>query len=66
MPSAPIARTTALIEDVEFLYANGAGWEEILARTGSKPKTLERLLWRRGYQHLTVQARARDRERTYA
>ena len=66
MSSAPLARTTALIEDAQFLLENGAGWHEIVARTDSDPNTLERLLARRGYQWLTTRAKTRDRERTYA
>lgn len=66
MSSGPLARTAALIEDVEFLLDHGAGWQEVLQRTGYEHKSLERLLARQGHQTMITQAKARDRERTYA
>ena len=61
MPGAILERTTALIEDVEFMVENFAGWDEICRRTGRKPETLERLLERNNRYELVIRARARDR-----
>lgn len=59
-----LERTIALIEDVEFMVRNGAGWLEICERTGRTPRTLERLLERNDQYHLVKTARARD-DRAY-
>jgi hypothetical protein len=61
MPSGPLERTTALIEDVEFLVEVGTSWEEICRRTDRKSENLERLLERNGRQDLITKARSRDR-----
>ena len=52
--------TLDTIEDVEFLFAHGVGWEEICRRTERRPDTLERLLDRHSRYDLVVRARARD------
>ena len=53
-------RTLALIEDVEFMLDNGAGWREICERTGRRPDSLERLLERNDLYDLVIRARAKD------
>lgn len=60
MPEGPLERTTALIEDVEFMLDTGAGWDEICRRANRSPDALERLLERNNHYDLVVRARARD------
>lgn len=52
--------TLDTIEDVEFMFDNGAGWQEICRRVERRSDSLERLLERHHKYDLVIRARGRD------
>lgn len=62
MPVGMSPQVKALIEDIEFMVENGAGWAEIVRRTGRSSNTLERTLDRWKRRDLYHEARAKDRK----